>query len=82
MHYELNPELVMLHLLRDVAELLGAYGQPDGQCEAWLRKVLTDPVFADSVLYPGNLRKSPKTFRQGLRTERSPGSVLVVGQNN
>lgn len=81
-HYELNPELVMLHLLRDVAELVGAYGQPDEPCEAWLRKVLTDPVFADSVLYPGSLQKTQETFRQGLRTYRSPGIVLVVGQNN
>ena len=48
--YELNPDLVMLHLLRDVCELIGAYGQPDTACEAWLRKVLTDPVFADSLL--------------------------------
>lgn len=81
-HYELNPGLVMLHLLRDVAELVGAYGQPDAQCEAWLRKVLTDPTFADSVLYAANLRKVPETFPQDLRTYRSPGSVLVVGQNN
>jgi hypothetical protein len=50
-HYELNPGLVMLHLLRDVCELVGAYGQPDETCEAWLRQVLTDPVFADSLLY-------------------------------
>ena len=56
-HYELNPGLVLIHLLRDVAELVGAYGQPDPTCEAWLREVLTDPVFADSVLYTGNLRK-------------------------
>jgi hypothetical protein len=48
--YELNPGLVMLHLLRDVCELIGAYGQPDPTCEAWLRRVLTDPVFADSLL--------------------------------
>lgn len=48
--YELNPALVMLHLLRDVAELIGAYGQPDSAAEAWLRKVLTDPVFADGLL--------------------------------
>jgi hypothetical protein len=48
--YETNPALVMLHLLRDVAELIGAYGQPDETCEAWLRQVLTDPMFADSLL--------------------------------
>ena len=50
MHYELNPGLVLVHLLRDVAELIGAYGQPDTVCEAWLRKVLDDPVFTDSLL--------------------------------
>jgi hypothetical protein len=49
--YEINPDLVMLHLLRDMAELIGAYGQPDPTCEAWLRRVLTDPVFGDSLLY-------------------------------
>ena len=49
-HYELNPGLVLVHLLRDVAELIGAYGQPDSTCEAWLRKVLGDPVFTDSLL--------------------------------
>ena len=49
-HYELNPGLVLLHLLRDVAELVGAYGQPDPVCEAWLRRVLTDPVYADDLL--------------------------------
>lgn len=49
-HYELNPGLVLVHLLRDVAELIGAYGQPDAQCAAWLHDVLEDPVFADSLL--------------------------------
>jgi hypothetical protein len=51
-HYELNPGLVLVHLLRDVAELIGAYGQPDPTCEAWLRQVLDDPVFTDSLLDP------------------------------
>ena len=81
-HYELNPGLVLIHLLRDVAELIGAYGQPDEECEAWLRQVLSDPVFADSVLYAASLQKVQETFRQDLRTYRSPGNVLAVGQNN
>jgi len=50
-HYELNPGLVLVHLLRDVAELIGAYGQPDAQCEAWLHEVLDDPVFSDGLLH-------------------------------
>jgi len=50
-HYELNPLLVLIHLLRDVCELIGAYGQPDPTCDAWLRRVLADPVYADSLLF-------------------------------
>ena len=48
--YEINPDLVMLHLLRDMAELIGAYGEPDYVCATWLRRVLTDPVLGDKLL--------------------------------
>ena len=43
--------LVLIHLLRDVAELIGAYGEPDELCAAWCRKVLTSFAFAEAVLF-------------------------------
>jgi len=48
--YERDPNLVLIHNLRDVAWLIGAYGEPDATCAAWLRKVLTDLTYADAVL--------------------------------
>jgi len=49
--YETNPALVLIHLLRDMAELIGAYGEPDEECAAWCRKVLTSDGFAELVLF-------------------------------
>jgi hypothetical protein len=49
--YAREPDLVLIHNLRDVVWLVAAYGEPDEECEAWCRKVLTDRMFADSVLY-------------------------------
>jgi hypothetical protein len=48
--YRTDPDLVRLHLLRDVAELIGAYGDPDSECEDWLVRVLTDDDFARDLL--------------------------------
>jgi hypothetical protein len=48
---ERDTGLVLIHLLRDVAELIGAYGEPDAECAAWCRKVLTDEEFAERVLF-------------------------------
>lgn len=49
--YERDSGLVLIHLLRDVCELIGAYGEPDELCEAWLYCVLTDDEFAFAALY-------------------------------
>lgn len=49
--YRTDPGRVLVHLLRDVCELIGAYGEPDAECEAWLTRVLTDWNFADSLLF-------------------------------
>lgn len=51
--YERNSGLVLIHLLRDVVELIGAYGEPDAEAEAWCRRVLTDATYADSVIFGG-----------------------------
>ena len=48
--YRTDPALVRLHLLRDVAELIGAYGEADPECEDWLVRVLTDDEFARDLL--------------------------------
>lgn len=49
--YERNPGLVLVHNLRDVVELVLAYGEPDEEASSWGRKVLTDLDFADSELF-------------------------------
>jgi len=51
--YERDSALVMIHLLRDVVELIGAYGEPDEECDAWCRKVLTDDRLAFEVIFGG-----------------------------
>jgi hypothetical protein len=48
--YRADPGLVRLHLLRDVCELIGAYGEADPECEDWLVRVLTDDDFARDLL--------------------------------
>jgi hypothetical protein len=48
--YATDPGLVLIHLLRDVCELIAAYGEPDAECEAWLRRVLMDGFFASNEL--------------------------------
>jgi hypothetical protein len=49
--YERDPGLVLVHNLRDVVELVLAYGEPDEEADAWGRKVLTDRSFADAELF-------------------------------
>jgi hypothetical protein len=49
--YERNPGLVLVHNLRDVVELVLAYGEPDAEADTWGRKVLTDLDFADAVMF-------------------------------
>jgi hypothetical protein len=48
--YRTNPGLVRVHLLRDVCELIGAYGEPDAECELWLTEVLNDWDYASGLL--------------------------------
>jgi hypothetical protein len=48
--YERDPVLVLVHNLRDVVELIAGYGEPDEECAAWCRRVLTDVTFADVLL--------------------------------
>jgi hypothetical protein len=48
--YRTDPGLVRLHLLRDVAELIGAYGEPSERCGQWLVRVLSDDNFARDLL--------------------------------
>jgi len=43
--------LVAVHLLRDVCELIGAYGEPDDECARWLVEVLRDEEAAFAALY-------------------------------
>jgi hypothetical protein len=43
-------DLVMIHLLRDVAELILMAGEPDGECEAWCLRVLAEEDFASNAL--------------------------------
>lgn len=45
-----NLELCLVHLLRDVVELILMAGYPDAECEAWCRRVLADYSFASSAL--------------------------------
>jgi hypothetical protein len=39
-------DLVLIHNLRDVVELILAYGGPDPECFAWCKRVLTSREFA------------------------------------
>lgn len=41
-----DPALVRVHLLRDVVELVLLDGEPDEECAAWCRQVLSDYDFA------------------------------------
>lgn len=59
--YRTDPGLVRLHLLRDVAELIGAYGYPDPECEEWLVRVLSDDDFCSR---PATLKKFRKMSRK------------------
>lgn len=47
-------ELVMIHLLRDVAELIACYGDPDSVCRAWCHRVLSDTDFAREEIFTGD----------------------------
>jgi len=51
--YETDSGLVLVHLLRDVAEMIGAYCYPDDECATWCFDVLTRRDFAESVLFGG-----------------------------
>lgn len=51
--YERDSALVLIHLLRDVVELIGAYGEPDAEAGAWCRKVLTDVRYAERMIFGG-----------------------------
>lgn len=51
--YERDSSLVLVHLLRDVVELIGAYGEPDAEAEAWCRRVLTDVRYAAELIFGG-----------------------------
>jgi hypothetical protein len=44
--------LVLIHLLRDVVELIIQAGEPDPDCERWCRRVLTDYQFAWDTIFP------------------------------
>lgn len=46
-------EMVMIHLLRDVAELILAAGNPDAECRDWCRLVLADRVAALDAVFGG-----------------------------
>lgn len=51
--YATDAELVLIHCLRDVVELIAAYGEPDGTCLRWCEKVLADRGLAELVLFGG-----------------------------
>ncbi len=48
---EPDADLLLIHNLRDVVELVLAYGEPDERCEAWCRRVLDDLPYAYEVLF-------------------------------
>jgi hypothetical protein len=41
--------LVLIHLLRDVADLILVAGDPDAECAVWCRRVLGEPGYAEAV---------------------------------
>lgn len=43
-------ELVMIHLLRDVADLILEAGSPDAEARTWCEKILADDSFAFSAI--------------------------------
>jgi len=49
--------VVMVHLLRDVCELIMAYGEPDAECEEWCARVLTGGGFAANKIFNGGYQK-------------------------
>jgi len=49
--YERDSALVLVHNLRDVAELVAGYGEPDEHCDKWLRRVLTDIDYAYTQVF-------------------------------
>jgi hypothetical protein len=46
-------EQVMVHNLRDVAELVASFGSPDAECLAWCVRVLADDEFARDQIFGG-----------------------------
>lgn len=46
-------EIVMIHLLRDVVELILLAGNPDLRCRTWCASVLTDREFARNEIFGG-----------------------------
>lgn len=48
--HRLSWELVAVHLLRDVADLILVAGEPDAECAAWCRTVLADFGFAMAAI--------------------------------
>src|ERR1043166_2443501 len=48
-----DPDLVMIPLLRDVAELILAAGDPDELCRTWCELVLIDSDFAREEIFAG-----------------------------
>lgn len=49
----LDVECVMVHLLRDVVELILAAASPDAKCRAWCKRVLSSYNFAYDELFCG-----------------------------
>ncbi len=48
-----NPDLVLIHNLRDVAELIYQFGDPDALCREWLVNVMTSDSFAREAIFGG-----------------------------
>jgi hypothetical protein len=44
-------ELVLIHLLRDVAELIASYAEPDSECREWCLRVLSDSASAHEAIF-------------------------------
>jgi hypothetical protein len=57
--YERDSALVLVHNLRDVVELIGAYGEPDKRCATWCERVLTDADFAYAQVFGPDWDKTP-----------------------
>jgi hypothetical protein len=50
---ERRRELVMVHNLRDVAELILVAGDPDAECATWCERVLNNDEFAYGEIFAG-----------------------------